>query len=290
MAATVTAQADGTATDSTTTLVNAATGQAIAESAVENNYASVIGRASTLICSRACLQALANTIGIGITIELSQSDKEEALKTGIFKNSEEIAKLTPEQRAYLNNEILNNKNSASFLGNEVWIPNASGGFTPVNPDLVVTTYGGKQVIDPRILVTDTGGIQYPSDYEKPNHTGGDQVHVPENTGALPGSEIQIGDWQYTELLKKNENHKVRKVPVFKTDSEAAKKAKELGYEKTNFRTKSGAAIFKKGNSYISRDVDGHIGGAWKEASSPDKLNRKDTRNGTFDIELNRLGD
>ncbi|TNH06730.1 hemagglutination protein, partial [Testudinibacter sp. TR-2022] len=38
LAATVMAQADGTATDSTTTLVNAATGQAIAESAVENNY------------------------------------------------------------------------------------------------------------------------------------------------------------------------------------------------------------------------------------------------------------
>ncbi|MGR3808231.1 two-partner secretion domain-containing protein [Pasteurella testudinis] len=40
LAATVTAQADGTATDSTTTLVNAATGKAIAESAVENNYLS----------------------------------------------------------------------------------------------------------------------------------------------------------------------------------------------------------------------------------------------------------
>ncbi|SMB80007.1 Pre-toxin domain with VENN motif-containing protein [Pasteurella testudinis DSM 23072] len=40
LAATVTAQADGTATDSTTTLVNAATGKAIAESAVENNSLS----------------------------------------------------------------------------------------------------------------------------------------------------------------------------------------------------------------------------------------------------------
>ncbi|WP_446230090.1 DUF6862 domain-containing protein [Pasteurella testudinis] len=38
MAATITVQTDGTATDSTTTLVNAVTGQAIAESAVENNY------------------------------------------------------------------------------------------------------------------------------------------------------------------------------------------------------------------------------------------------------------
>ncbi|TNH00340.1 hypothetical protein FHQ26_12240, partial [Testudinibacter sp. TR-2022] len=37
LAATVTAQADGTATDRTTALVNVATGQAIAESTVENN-------------------------------------------------------------------------------------------------------------------------------------------------------------------------------------------------------------------------------------------------------------
>ncbi|HGO5815439.1 TPA: toxin C-terminal domain-containing protein [Mannheimia haemolytica] len=67
-------------------------------------------------------------------------------------------------------------------------------------------------------------------------------------------------------------------------------AKELGYIKTNYRTKSGAAVFKKGNSYITRDVDGHNGGAWKEASSPEKLNKKETRNGTFDINLNKIGD
>ncbi|UOO80756.1 toxin C-terminal domain-containing protein [Uruburuella testudinis] len=79
-------------------------------------------------------------------------------------------------------------------------------------------------------------------------------------------------------------------PVFKTDTEAAKAAKSLGYIKTNFRTKSGAVIFKKDNSYITRDVDGHIGGAWKEASSPEKLNSKNTRNGTFDLNLKKIGD
>ncbi|QLB15306.1 hypothetical protein A6B39_07470 [Mannheimia granulomatis] len=79
-------------------------------------------------------------------------------------------------------------------------------------------------------------------------------------------------------------------PVFERDSDAAKVAKELGYAKTNYRTKSGAAVFKKGNSYITRDVDGHNGGAWKEAASPEKLNSKETRNGTFDINLNRIGD
>lgn len=49
-------------------------------------------------------------------------------------------------------------------------------------------------------------------------------------------------------------------------------------------------MFKKGNSYITRDVDGHNGGAWKEAASPKKLNKKETRNGTFDINLNKIGD
>ncbi|WP_239776289.1 toxin C-terminal domain-containing protein [Neisseria meningitidis] len=41
---------------------------------------------------------------------------------------------------------------------------------------------------------------------------------------------------------------------------------------------------------MSRDVDSHNGGAWKEASSPKNLNRKETRNGTFDKNLNRIGD
>nr|WP_257393708.1 toxin C-terminal domain-containing protein [Neisseria meningitidis] len=64
----------------------------------------------------------------------------------------------------------------------------------------------------------------------------------------------------------------------------------MGYRKIKERTRNDAAIFKKGKSYISRDVDSHNGGAWKEASSPKKLNRKETRNGTFDKNLNRIGD
>lgn len=92
--------------------------------------------------------------------------------------------------------------------------------------------------------------------------------------------------------KNNHIHQVRikQKPVFERDSDAAKVAKDLGYTRTNYRTKAGAVVFKKGNSYITRDVDGHNGGAWKEASSPEKLNSKETRNGTFDINLNRIGD
>ncbi|MGH1601649.1 toxin C-terminal domain-containing protein [Campylobacter majalis] len=34
----------------------------------------------------------------------------------------------------------------------------------------------------------------------------------------------------------------------------------------------------------------HNGGAWKEASSPEKLLSKKTRNGTFDKDMKRIGD
>ncbi len=79
-------------------------------------------------------------------------------------------------------------------------------------------------------------------------------------------------------------------PVFPNDKTAGKAAEAMGYKKTNYRTRNGAAVYKKGSSYISRDVDGHNGGAWKEASSVEKLNSKSTRNGTYDINMNRIGD
>ncbi|ENV56902.1 hypothetical protein F951_01242, partial [Acinetobacter soli CIP 110264] len=85
-------------------------------------------------------------------------------------------------------------------------------------------------------------------------------------------------------------NKTQREIVYPTDSLAKKAAETMGYTRTNYRTRNGAVIFKKGNSYISRDVDGHNGGAWKEASSPQKLNSKETRNGTFDINMNRIGD
>ena len=81
-----------------------------------------------------------------------------------------------------------------------------------------------------------------------------------------------------------------KGPVYPTEPDAKKAAEALGYKKTNYTTKSGAAVYKKGNSYISRDTTGHIGGAWKEASSVDALNRKSTRNGTFDVNMKKVGD
>ena len=119
---------------------------------------------------------------------------------------------------------------------------------------------------------------------------------------LKAYNLTVADW-HTYFVKGNRAEtegvwvhnacpprKTPSTPIYEDDSEAYAAAKKLGYRKIKERTKNNTAIFKKGNSYISRDRDGHNGGAWKEASSPKKLNRKETRNGTFDKNLNRIGD
>lgn len=74
---------------------------------------------------------------------------------------------------------------------------------------------------------------------------------------------------------------------------AAQAAKKLGYSATKY-TSHGKKVFKrngKGNpKYISVDKDGHNGGAWKGASSIKNLGSKKTRSGTYDANLNRIGD
>jgi hypothetical protein len=78
-------------------------------------------------------------------------------------------------------------------------------------------------------------------------------------------------------------------PIWDRD-EAERKALEMGFVKTNFLAK-GEAVYRRGRRYISRDMTGHNGGAWKMASSPRRLLRKQTRMGTYDRSLEqRLGD
>ncbi len=75
---------------------------------------------------------------------------------------------------------------------------------------------------------------------------------------------------------------------FKTAQEATKAAKDLGFEKTNYRSQ-GQPVFKKGNRYISPDVDCHNGGVWKMADSVQNLGNRTTRMGTYDAYLNWIG-
>jgi len=49
-------------------------------------------------------------------------------------------------------------------------------------------------------------------------------------------------------------------------------------------------VFRNGNDYIVQDVDGHLpDGLWKRAGSYEGLLSKNTRWGTYDYDLNRIG-
>jgi len=79
-------------------------------------------------------------------------------------------------------------------------------------------------------------------------------------------------------------------PVYKTTKEAKAAAEALGFKKISETVHDGQAVFKRGKDFITRDLDGHNGGAWKMADSVKNLGSKETRSGTFDVNLNRIGD
>ncbi|SEF22045.1 Novel toxin 21 [Amycolatopsis pretoriensis] len=67
-------------------------------------------------------------------------------------------------------------------------------------------------------------------------------------------------------------------------------AKALGFQTTNYKS-HGAPVYRQGsNRYITPDVDSHIGGVWKMATSVANLGSKRTRMGTYDASLKKIGD
>ena len=83
-----------------------------------------------------------------------------------------------------------------------------------------------------------------------------------------------------------------------TTKEATAAAKKLGYERVRNQFSRGQPIYynRKTKTYISpdigsgRDSGSHNGGVWKMAKSIKDLERKETRMGTYDENLNRIGD
>jgi uncharacterized protein YukE len=81
----------------------------------------------------------------------------------------------------------------------------------------------------------------------------------------------------------------RRRPIWSA-AEAHRKALDMGFVKLHERS-SDEAIYRKGRRYISRDLDGHNGGAWKMGYGPDKLKDRTTRLGTYNMDLTqRVGD
>jgi hypothetical protein len=76
-----------------------------------------------------------------------------------------------------------------------------------------------------------------------------------------------------------------------TNKQAADLAKYNGYEtNTKQYTKANQPIFSNGKEYISQDVTSHNGGTWKKAKKMNDLNSKDTRSGTYDALLTKIGE
>jgi len=79
-------------------------------------------------------------------------------------------------------------------------------------------------------------------------------------------------------------------PIFKTTKEATVAAESMGYQRVNGIVNGQAVYYNsKTGLYISRDIDGHNGGAWKGASSVENLRSKITRSGTYDVYMNKIG-
>ncbi|GEM77543.1 polymorphic toxin-type HINT domain-containing protein [Vibrio sagamiensis] len=83
-------------------------------------------------------------------------------------------------------------------------------------------------------------------------------------------------------------------PTFKTSAEAVKHAETMGYKEVKgVVNKSKQKVLhnkKKTPKFISRDADGHNGGAYKGANTAKDLNKKETRLGTYDKDLNWVGE
>lgn len=68
-------------------------------------------------------------------------------------------------------------------------------------------------------------------------------------------------------------------------------AEKLGFTKLLRGQRShGQAVYRKKRRFITPDVDSHNGGIWKIATSLENLNSKSSRLGTYDADLNRIGD
>ena len=62
-----------------------------------------------------------------------------------------------------------------------------------------------------------------------------------------------------------------------------------GYKKTKYKS-HGQSVFSNGKDFISSDKDGHNGGIWKRAKTIKELNSKQTRMGTYNEDLQWVGE
>lgn len=147
-----------------------------------------------------------------------------------------------------------------------------GGFIePPSPGMALAGAGGENVVVPGVIAGDAG-VSILFSESLPDGVFGEKKKKEEKEGVY----VKNGN-------KLNAKSKLSQGKI--TDMAA----KKLGFSRTNYKS-HGQPVYKKGNRYITPDVDGHNGGVWKMADSIKNLGSRSTRMGTYDAKLNRIGD
>ncbi|MFZ7187832.1 VENN motif pre-toxin domain-containing protein [Avibacterium avium] len=194
----LTAQQNGSATNTVSTLNAMALGGEIGKRAVENNYVALVARGCTAIPScrnKVAKEIIEYSVKAGITgvianeiVEnISQEDAEHLITLSLMGNDE----VTQKYLNYL---------TVKYSHSEIKLPSHTGGHQLENKPIQTHT-GGNQIID-NGLPNNTGGI--PIDVNIPSHTDGSPILEQDKTGhILSGSEVQVGDWKENILHSTN---------------------------------------------------------------------------------------
>jgi RHS repeat-associated protein len=111
----------------------------------------------------------------------------------------------------------------------------------------------------------------------------------------PGGKVKLGTSKLADLCRRlaDEGGSVRVGPpggTALTTPQITDMANRLGFRKTNYRS-HGQVVFTDGRRFITQDVDEHKAGSlWKMADSVRALGSRKLRSGTYDYDLNRIGD
>jgi hypothetical protein len=79
--------------------------------------------------------------------------------------------------------------------------------------------------------------------------------------------------------------------AIKAADTVAQIAKNNKWKKTNYFSHGQRVYYDaKSKLYISKDIDAHTGGTFKAAKTVEDLHSRETRLGTYDSKMNRIGD
>ncbi|WP_213202165.1 toxin C-terminal domain-containing protein [Erwinia rhapontici] len=240
---------------------------------VENNSLGAIVRAGekaleTCVQNATCRGAMNQ---MGIAVGLSNQQTEEAMRVGATHDPAQIARLTPEQIEYLDEQIKSGHGmSREMFGTQTW------GDRLILPIADKDPMGGKFVT--------------PAHEDKTGSTLSTPDQRDQNGASNTGHTDIAPDLEGSTLVTPIPDAPTKEDQIYLSlkGKEAQKAANDLGYgqrippQKAPFNSHD-QPVFSNGKNYITPDVDSHnVTNGWK------MFDRKGDRIGTYDGELNKV--